>query len=220
MKTNTHVASRCRGLAGAAVRVKLAMVASAVLLTAVPRTTRADESGREVVEETVLHHGAVTMRLTSSPLRLSGPGTDLMVRGTTLSGLLEDGRYDVELSAQRAEGQGPEGRVSLSFTRGAEGALAVRGEWNGQPVQLTFTSSTIEGRLVHHVGGTDRALESCRYDIDETAGKVVSGLSTCLGEASSLRYTVDPVATLPFNQPDVATMMIAYLAAAPAAPRS
>ena len=199
-------------------RIGMTMVVGAALGLPVAAAS-ASESPRRLVEDTVARGGAVVMQLVASPdPRLLGPGTDVVFRDGALSGVVEGGRYDVRLSGERAEGRGPRGPISLSLDQRADGSLVVEGTWNGEPVDLTFADRGVRGKVVHHVSGLAREVESCQVDLAESKGVRLTGLATCLGNQLPLRYTVDPGPEARLSRPEMALLMLSYLSAAPSPP--
>jgi hypothetical protein len=179
---------------------------------------RKPPTARQHVEATVLRHGTVEMQLTTSPEPwLIGPGTNLSVVDGRLEGTFEDGHFDVAVSSTRAEGVGPRGKIALDLTSG-DHSLHMKGLWNGQKVDLTFTDRGVTGKLVHHVSGSGRAVESCRLGMDRNKGALVMGPMTCLGSDVPLYYTIKPAPRLHLHRPDVALLLLTYFAAAPSAP--
>jgi hypothetical protein len=178
----------------------------------------------QLMESTLLRHGAVEMRLSTTPVpRLTGPGTDLAFHDDVLpgfdvlSGVVADGRYDVRIQDGHAEGSGPRGKVSLDLIERGH-ALQMKGIWNGERVDLTFTDQGISGRMVHHLNGGARAVESCRVAVDEHKGPLVMGEVKCLGHGVPLAYTIRPAPLLHLHRPQVALLLLTYFTAAPSAP--
>src|SRR5438552_9195533 len=111
------------------------LVVAAAALVALPASAAPRPvSARQQVEQTVLTHGRVEMRLLTEPVaRLEGPGTALGANAGHMAGTFEDGRWDVRFDDQHAEGMGPRGQVSLTFAAG-DHSLRMKGKWNGQRV--------------------------------------------------------------------------------------
>jgi hypothetical protein len=171
------------------------------------------------VQGTILRHGTVEMRLEISPQpMLTGPGTSLVAEPDRLSGFVEDGRYEVAIANGRAEGRGPRGQVALDLIARGEHELQVKGLWNGEKVDLLFSDHGIRGRLVHHVSGGAKAVQSCRIGVDERKGPLVLGPVECLGQPVPLFYTIQPAPVLHMHEPGVALLLLGYFSAAPSAP--
>jgi len=171
------------------------------------------------VQGTILRHGSVEMRLEVAPQpMLTGPGTNLVAEPDQLFGFLQDGRYDVAIADGRAEGRGPRGQVALDLIARGEHELQVKGLWNGEKVDLVFSDRGVSGRLVHHVSGGAKAIQSCRVAVDQRKGPNVLGPVDCLGQAVPLFYTMTPAPVLHMHQPGVALLLLAYFSAAPSPP--
>jgi hypothetical protein len=171
------------------------------------------------VQGTILRHGRVEMRLEVSPRpALIGPGTSLVAADDSLTGYVQDGRYDVAIAGGRAEGRGPRGPISLALVPRGEHELQVKGLWNGEKVDLVFSDRGISGRLVHHVAGGAKEVQSCRVGVDSRKGPLILGPVTCLGQAVPLFYTIEPAPVLHMHQPGVALLLLSYLSAAPSPP--
>jgi hypothetical protein len=198
-------------------RLGLAMAVAASLGLGVTSSSAAQRA--RPMADTVPLKGTVVMQLLAEPEpRLLGPGTDVAVHEGALSGLVQGGRYDVRISGGRAEGSGPRGAISVALDDQADGSLVVKGTWNGQPVDLAFEDGAVRGKLVHHVSGTAREVESCRVELDESRGARLTGLATCLGNQVPLQYTIEPGRGAALDRPEMALLMLAYLSAAPTPP--
>lgn len=180
---------------------------------------RKPPSAGQQVEATVLRHGTVEMNLTLSPQpQLTGPGTNLVAEPDMLSGTVQDRRYDVAIANDRAEGLGPRGKISLALTAVGEHALQVKGLWNGEKVDLVFSDHGISGRMVHHVAGGGKAVQSCRVGVDRRKGAFILGPVDCLGQPVGLFYTIKPAPLLHMHRPEVALLLLGYLSSAPSPP--
>lgn len=167
-----------------------------------------------------MRHGQVSMVVSTSPPHLSGPFTNLAVKDGLLTGTVKGRFYTASIGAGHVEGAGPDGGITLDLHRGADGALQIKGKWNGQDVNLTFSSERIRGLVVRQAAGPGRAFESCEYDIGKEKPGVAGGNAFCLGDETPLRYELQPGVTGAFDQPDVALLVLAYLAAPPVLPVS
>src|SRR5206468_9178526 len=95
--------------------------------------------------------GHVDLALKADPPGLVGPGVSLVVQDGVLSGDLQGHAVNVNVGGTRAEGTGPGGKVSLEWTRGSDGTLAVRGVWNDHKVSLDFGPRSITGHVMQSV---------------------------------------------------------------------
>ncbi len=190
-----------------------------VLLGAGAAEARGPGSAAQVVQSTLLRHGAITMQLILTPEpRLLGAGTDLVATPGRLAGYVQDGRYDVAITADRAVGRGPRGDVALELIARGEHALAVKGLWNGEKVDLLFSDAGITGRMVHHVSGGAREVQSCRVAVDQRKGPLVLGEVRCLGQQVPLAYVVEPAPLMHMHRSEVALLLLTYFSSAPSPP--
>lgn len=189
-------------------RVLTSMVLMGLLaapLAAAPRDTR-----RFIPPNTPGQAGQVDLQLKSDPPALVGPGVDLVVSEGRLTGELQGHAVSVDIQGNHAEGTGPGGKISLDFSDGDGGTLAVKGVWNDHKVNLEFGPRNITGRLMQSVTPTGEGVKSCRFDINVAKDSNLTGLSECLGYSEPVRYTIQPAANAELNTREVAVLLIAF----------
>jgi len=188
------------GLMGA-----LSIAAVAARSDAAPRDTR-----RFIPPNTPGQAGHVDLQLKADPPALVGPGVDLVVSQGQLTGELQGHAVNVVITGDHAEGTGPGGKISLDWTKGSDGKLAVKGVWNDHKVNLEFGEHSITGRLMQSVTPTSEGVKSCRFDIDAVAkNSNLTGLAECLGYSEPLRYSIQPAMNAELTNPEVALLLVA-----------
>jgi hypothetical protein len=186
--------------------IGLGLMLATATAGAAPRDTR-----RFIPPNTPGQAGHVDLKLMSDPPGLVGPGVSLVVEDGVLSGDVQGHPVSVNIGGTHAEGTGPAGKVSLEWTRGSDGTLAVSGLWNNHKVNLDFGARSITGKLMTSVTPTGAAVKSCRFDINEVAkGANLTGLSECLGYSEPVRYSIQPATNADLTSPEVALLLIAF----------
>jgi hypothetical protein len=195
-----------------AMRKTLIQTLAAAMLLALTTAAGAAprDSRRFIPPNTPGQAGHVDLKLNTDPPGLVGPGVKLVVQDGVLSGEVQGHAVSVNVGGTHAEGTGPSGKVSVDWSRGADGTLAMRGVWNDHKVNLDFKPRGITGRLMQSVTPTGDGVKSCRFDINQTKGPNVSGLSECLGYSEPVRYSIQPTANADLNSPEVALMLVAF----------
>lgn len=168
------------------------------------------EPRRWIPPNTPGQSGSVDLKLMADPPALVGPGVNLTVQDGVLSGELQGHAFNATVTGNHAEGTGPAGKISLDWSTGGDGILAVKGLWNGKKVDLEFGESSITGRLMQSVTPTSTGIKSCRFDIESKKGGNINGLSECLGYSEPVRYVIQPVASAELTNPAVAMLFIAF----------
>jgi hypothetical protein len=163
--------------------------------------------------------GHVDMRLMADPPALVGPGVNLVVQNGQLTGDLQGHALNVGITGDHAEGSGPNGKISVDWSRASDGTLAVKGVWNERKVNLQFGAASITGRLMQSVTPTGDAVKSCRLDINGVAkGSNLTGLSECLGYKDPVRYSIQPAMNADLTNPEVALLLVALFESPPSFP--
>jgi hypothetical protein len=157
-----------------------------------------------------LRQGGAVMQLGGYPLALTGPETHLTMSEGTLTGTIYGRRVDAKLADGRVRGVGPDGSIDLTLEESG-GELHVRGDWNGHPVDLTFSAQGITGRATKRESSTGVAVDTCRYDITPAPGSVATGLADCLRAAEPRRVELRPAKEVLFTRPDAALLLVAFL---------
>jgi len=143
--------------------------------------------------------------------RLVGDKTDLRIVDGLLTGYLQGGAYNVRIGADGAKGSAPLGPVDVRLTN-VPGGYDVLGTWNGQPIHLIVTDTTIRGSAMRQLSTGSIGYASCHYDIALNAGGTAySGTERCMGDQVPLQVQVQP--TLAAAQPRDVILLVAYLAA-------
>jgi hypothetical protein len=185
-------------------------IAGAAILSLALGSAAGADPRRFIPPNTPGQAGQVDLKLMMDPPGLVGPGVNLVVQDGVLSGEVQGHAVSVDVGGTRAEGTAPGGKVSVEWSRGRDGTLAMRGVWNDHKVNLDFGSSSITGRLIQSVTPTGDGVKSCRFDINQTKGANLSGLSECLGYSEPVRYSIQPAARAELNTPEVALLLIAF----------
>jgi hypothetical protein len=142
--------------------------------------------------------------------RLVGEKTDLRIVDGLLTGHLQGGAYNVRIEADSAKGSAPLGPVDVRLTS-VSGGYDVLGTWNGKPIHLIVTDTTIRGSAMRQLSTGSIGYASCHYDITLNAGGTAySGTERCMGDQVPLQVQVQP--TLSVAQPRDVIMLVAYLA--------
>jgi hypothetical protein len=149
------------------------------------------------------------------PPRLIGSDGDLEIAHGTMSGSLEGGAYNVQLTADAARGRGPMGPIDVHIKPVAQG-FDLSGVWNGGDVHLVVGANGARGQVLKQISPEDRGYASCWYDIARSgaAGKY-EGLSECLGDNGPRHFELMPSSPAALTEEQNAVLLLAYFAAPP-----
>jgi hypothetical protein len=173
----------------------------------------AHDSWAQMESESDLPRARTVMNLGGEPLALTGPGTYLAVTDGALTGTILNRRFDARVSDDRVVGSGPNGPIDVTITP-VEGGLRIDGQWNGQPVDLTFSERTITGKAMQRESTVGVGIDSCRYDIARSRRNVASGLVDCMrSDEPTRRVEVQSADQVAFNTTEAALLLVAFLTA-------
>jgi hypothetical protein len=149
------------------------------------------------------------------PDQLVGDQAQLTIQHGLLTGRLERGAYNVQITPTSAKGTGPLGRVDVRIKRVGQ-AVDVAGVWNGGDLHFVLGPDDIHGTALKQVSDEDRGYQGCRYRINRLGrGRGYAGLAECLG-ANPLRFEVRTATPADLTEEENAILLVAYFAAPPA----
>jgi hypothetical protein len=196
-----------------------------------------------------LQRGASWSVMALKPPHFSGPNFHLQLKKNVLSGRISggtapSGTLRVKISENGAEGFGPLGPVSMTYTADDRG-IEVEGLWNGGRIHFVFSQDSLKGTIASNSFFYGRANPadahgmqsfqnssqlasmadsvdplpsdvSCEYYLNEVNNDgSLSGGSTCAGMPQQTRLEVPEAARTLLTQPELVTLLVAVLSAPP-----
>jgi hypothetical protein len=207
------------GISPAAARLLPFLVASALTVSLpVQGCAHGENGGGGTVDKPAmtLRRGGGWSTLSVALPDIIGPTFNLQLEGGELRGQVDSGSVHVKIQNNRADGFAPNGPVQLTIARAVDGALNVRGLWNGSPSHLTIRPDGVQGSVIQRPARYGKGERSCAYDLNnvDRQGAIV-GSSTCSGMPLETSLEIDPRLRTKLRPEEQAVLLVALLSAPP-----